>query len=275
MVRILTARKMRIINKKLKSLSLTQNESNILSKSVRPKLREIRKLNADALLNRLEYNQIGRAIENKIKKIVLKNIRRIQSIIIYGSAIQSNYKNYNDIDALIITKNKILGSTGDKYDLIIKLSDIAKSMGLNMDIQIMDKGSFIRNYPNSPSLIYQLEDHKIIYGKIKIPKKAELSKLDLRMKLDWSDIDDEKSKSNELYQSLRNVLLVRLLLKKIVNNELLNKSVNEKLGERIIVNLKNNAASKIERKIVLEYIRSLVERTDKEIMEAKWEKIVL
>ena len=275
MVRILTAREMRIINKKVKGLSLTQNESNILSKSVRPKLREIKKLNADALLNRLEYNQIGRAIENKIKKIVLKNIRRIQSIIIYGSAIQSNYKNYNDIDALIITKNKILGSTGDKYDLIIKLSDIAKSMGLNMDIQVMDKASFIRNYPNSPSLIYQLKDHKIIYGKIKIPKKAELSKLDLRMKLDWSDIDDEESKSNEIYQSLRNVLLVRLLLKKIVNNELLNKNVNEKLGERIIANLKNNAASKIERKIVLEYIRSLVERTDKEIMEAKWEKIVL
>ena len=62
MVRILTAREMRIINKKVKGLSLTQNESNILSKSVRPKLREIKKLNADALLNRLEYNQIGRAI---------------------------------------------------------------------------------------------------------------------------------------------------------------------------------------------------------------------
>ena len=39
---ILTAREKEIIEKKIKGISLTQNESNILSKYVRPKLKEIR-----------------------------------------------------------------------------------------------------------------------------------------------------------------------------------------------------------------------------------------
>ena len=95
------------------------------------------------------------------------------------------------------------------------------------------------------------------------------------MKLDWSDIDDEDSQSSELYQSLRNIILVRLLLNKIVNNEFLKEGVIKELGESVVAKLKNNTASKLERKLALHYIRELSEKTDKEIKESKWEKIVL
>src|SRR3989344_7557457 len=103
---ILTEREKEIINKKLRGLSLTQNESNILSKSVRNKLREICKINARALLDKLEYNQIAKSIEKKIKKLVLGNMKDVKAVLIYGSAIQTNYKYYNDIDIFIITNKK-------------------------------------------------------------------------------------------------------------------------------------------------------------------------
>lgn len=275
MVKIITAREQKIIDKKINGFSLTQNESNILSKSVRPKLREINQINASELLIKLEYNQLSKSIENKIKSLIVSNLNNVKSIILYGSAIQSNYTHYNDIDVLLVTKKKFWNNEGEKYEITSRLLNKAKSLDLNLDLQLIDEESFVNSYSNSPSLIYQLKDHKVIYGSVRIPKRAELSKLDLRMKLDWSDMDDEDSKSNELYQSLRNVLLIKLLLKKIVNNELLNKSVKEELGERIIARLKNNTASKLERRIVLEYIRDLVKETDKEILEAKWEKLAL
>ena len=65
----MTERENEIIAKKLSGVSLTQNEANILSKSIRPKLLEIGKINTGEILNRIEYNQKARAIENKIKRL--------------------------------------------------------------------------------------------------------------------------------------------------------------------------------------------------------------
>lgn len=272
---ILTSRENEIINKKLNGISLTQNESNILSKFIRPKLKEISKINAKTLINKLEYNQKAKSIENRIRNLILKNMRGIQALLLYGSAVQTNYTEYNDLDLLVITKRKLWSSSGDKYNLIIKLTALAEKIGLSLDIQIMDEASFYQGYPHSPSLIYQLKDSKIIYGKIKYPSKVKLSKLDLRMKLDWSDIDDENSPGNEIYQSLRNIILVRLLLNSIVDNESLREGVKKELGNQMIVKLKNDSASKTEKKQALQYIKELSERTDEEIKRAKWEKIVL
>ena len=101
--KILTARESEIIKRKLKGYSLTQNESNILSRFVRPKLREMSKINAGLLLNKLEYNQKAKSIEKKIKKTILDNMKDVQTLLLYGSAIQTNYKNYSDLDVLVIT----------------------------------------------------------------------------------------------------------------------------------------------------------------------------
>ena len=70
MAKVLTTREKEIINKKIKGLSLTQNESNILSRYIRPKLKEIKKINPGLLLDKLDYNQKARSIENKIKKMI-------------------------------------------------------------------------------------------------------------------------------------------------------------------------------------------------------------
>ncbi|MEK6896189.1 MAG: nucleotidyltransferase domain-containing protein [Nanoarchaeota archaeon] len=273
MVKIMTERENEIIAKKLSGVSLTQNEANILSKSIRPKLLEIGKINTGEILNRIEYNQKARAIENKIKKIVLDNVPNLDSIIICGSAVQSNYKEYNDIDVIVVTKKELPKSK--KRELIETIEKKGKKAALNLDMQLYSKDSILSQYSHSPSLIYQLKDFKAIHGTFNLLPKADLSKLDLRMKLDWSDIDDEDSAGREIYQSLRNVMLVRLLLRKIVDNKMLNESVRNELGERLMKQLKSNSASKLEKKRALMYIRNLSEKTDKEILESKWEKIVL
>lgn len=275
MIKILTRRENEIIGKKLHGQRLTQNESNILSKSVRPKLWAMREVNAEALLRRLEYNQRARSIENRIKKLVIGSVNSVCAIILYGSVVQTNYQGYNDIDVLIVTKRKKWASQGDKHRQIVAMANLAKSQRLNLDIQMVDKKSLSEQYPSNPSLIYQLKDCKIIYGTLKIPSKMALSKLDLRMKLDWSDIDDEESDGSEIYQSLRNILLVQLLVKKIVSNESLRESLDKSLGAHLIEKLRNNTASVSEKKLILQYIKELSDRTDKEIRGASWEKIVL
>ena len=58
MVKILTSREKEIINKKINGISLTQNESNILSKSIRPKLREVSEINDNIRFHRNLQNWI-------------------------------------------------------------------------------------------------------------------------------------------------------------------------------------------------------------------------
>ena len=97
---ILTNRELEVIKKKLQNQKLNQQDSNYLSRFVRPKLKEIESINAKELLERISYNQKAPSIENKIKQMILQNLKSIDSIIIYGSAVHSNYKSYKDIDIL-------------------------------------------------------------------------------------------------------------------------------------------------------------------------------
>jgi len=274
MVTILTTRENEIIDKKIKGISLTQNESNILSKTIRPKLNQIKKINAEVILNKLEYNQKGRSIESKIKNIILDNVEGVDSIIICGSAIQSNYKEYNDIDLIIATKKRLNDEKGEKRKLKMRLMDIAEKEGLVLDIQIYAKESILLQYPSSPSLIYQLKDSKVIYGKLKVPDKIELSSWNLRMKLDWSDVVDAYSDGDEIYHALRNIILVLLLMNKRVNNYELNQSLTNMFGHDLVFRLKGNKASKKERNIVLNYIRNMSYYLSDELRtDKKWEKI--
>src|SRR3989338_538948 len=272
---ILTNREIYVINKKLNNKRLNQQDSNYLSKYVRPKLREIASINAEALLKRLEYNQKSRSIERKIRKLILDNLKDIYAIVLYGSAIQTNYKNYNDIDVLVITKRKSWGKSREKYGIINLLKENAQKIGLNLDIQIIDKSSFYIQYPNNASLIYQLKDSRMIYGKIKLPKEIELSKIYLRMKLDWSDMVDENSEGEEIYHAIRNAVLVKLLLNRIVDNNLLYKELVKEIGNNLLARLKYNKASKIEKRIAINYLQDLAESTRKEIINSKWEKMKL
>ena len=95
------------------------------------------------------------------------------------------------------------------------------------------------------------------------------------MKLDWSDIEDIEPEGIDIYKALRNVILVRLILNKIVDNRKLKESLNDEIGKNLIEKLRNNQESKIERKIALNYLKELSEKTRKEIKGDLWEKIEL
>jgi len=232
-------------------------------------------INAQSLLQRIEYNRKSMPIEKKIKKIILNNVESVGAIILYGSVIQNNYNNYNDIDVLVITKNRVWDKLWQKYKKIEEVREIAKAMGLNLDLQIIDKNLFYYQCSSNPSLIYQLKDSRTIYGKVRNQSKVEISKMNLRMKLDWSYVDNRVKDSNEIYQAIRNTLLVRLLLNKIVDNGMLYQELINTLGINLLTRLKMNKASKLERKLALEYLSDLNKKTEKEVLEAKWEKIVL
>ena len=271
---ILTAREVEVINKKLNCKRITQLDSNILTRAIRPKLRQIMEIDAEYLLDRLSYNPKHRAIESKIKNLVLSGIKDTEAIILVGSAVQTSYKDYNDIDIIVITKRKTWAKKYEREDTILDLERKAEKIGLNLDIQIISKKAFLASYPNNPSLIYQLKDHKIIYGRITLPKRISLSRLDLLMKLDWSD-PSSNPMGKEIYQYIRNLWLVRLLMKKTIDNRKLSSKTISELGEDLILRLKNNMASRLEKKAALNYLMRLLKETEQELKEAKWERIEL
>ncbi len=275
---LLTATENKVLNKKLNHQKLNQVEANYLSRAIRPKLRkleELRKIDVHSLLQKIEYNQKGRAIELKIKKLIKKSIDKLDSIILYGSAVQTNYNSYNDVDALIIIKTKFWNKEKEKYALIKTIKEQAKDLGLILDIQLIERKTFYLKYPSSPDLIYQLKDCKIIYGNIQIPKKIILSKLDLQMKLDWSDIDEINPSGIEIYKAIRNAVLVRLLFNRIIDNQKLKEDLYDEAGKILIDKLKNSSASNIEKKIALIYLNELSKKIREDINGASWERIEL
>jgi len=272
---IMTQREMQAINKKLSGAKINQQDSNYLSKFVRPKLKEIDSINAKSLLNKLAYNQKAISIEKRIKKIILKKLKNVDSITLYGSAIQENYKNYNDVDVLVIVKRKFWKKLGEKYKTILKIKEQAKKYSINLDLEIYDKKTFQESYSSNISLIYQLKNRKTIYGKLKLANKLTINKLDLRMKVDYSILNDRNPDGQEIYKAIRNLILINLILKKIISNEKLNKSINEEIGKKLISKLKINEESLVQRKIALLYLKELLNLTLRKMKSEKWEKIVL
>src|SRR3989344_5876934 len=95
---IFTKGELKVIHRKMNNVKLNQTDSNYLSRFIRPKLREIESMDAKYMLDKIEYNQKIKSIENKIKKAILGSLKDVGAIILYGSVIQNNYKDYNDID---------------------------------------------------------------------------------------------------------------------------------------------------------------------------------
>ncbi|MBI2452228.1 hypothetical protein HYV50_04105 [Candidatus Pacearchaeota archaeon] len=271
--RILNNKALGIINKKLRNEKITQQDSNYLSRFIRPKLRDAISINAETLLKKLEYNPKTKPMEKKIKNIILEKISKVDLIIICGSAIQTSYKEYNDIDIIVATKSTSTKSWKEKRELIRSVEEIAKKQNLNLDIQIYSKDSILSQYSHNPSLIYQLKDSKIVYGKLKIPKKINLSSLDLKMKLDWSGGLDIYSEASAIYYAIRNAMLVLLLINRKIDNYQLRQNLINILGEDLFIRLKNNQASKIEKKLTINYLNLLIKYLEEELNKPKWEKI--
>lgn len=268
---ILTRRAQEVIAKRLRNEKLTQQDSNYLSRFVRPKLRAIASMDASTLLRKLEYHPKARAIERKVKKIVLNTVADVAAIILCGSAIQTNYNEYNDIDVIIATKNELHKEL--KKEVTEKIEEGGKKEGLTLDVQVYPKAAIVSQYPSNPSLIYQLKDSKCIYGKLKVPRKIALSPLDLKMKLDWSEGLSKRAKADEIYLALRNALLVLLLIRKKIDNEQLRENLKNILGQEVIERLKNNAASHNEKMLALNCLHALVNHLETELNKPPWEKL--
>ncbi len=271
-VNILTDREREVIRKKLENKRLNQLDSNILTRSVRPKLEAIKSIDANHLMQRLKYNQKSISIENKIRNLILKNLRGVRAIIVYGSYVINNYDNYNDIDVLILVKEPF-ENLGKKYENIDKLEKIAKKENLDLDIQILSQKYYNHRISRSPNLAYQMKDSKIIYGEAEKISNVEISKLDLYMKLDDSDIVSSSSEGEELYRALRNIIMVRLLSLGIISNSLLKYLCDLSLGVGMVNRLRSNKVSKEEKKLVFKIIRLMGSSLTKELKEAQWEKI--
>lgn len=271
--KIWTKKALSVIGKRLRNERLSQQDSNYLSRFVRPKLRDIALMDAQSLLRKLEYNPKTKAIEKKIREIILDNVKKVDSIIICGSAIQTNYKEYNDIDVIVAIKGVLAKSLREKRELIGRLEEMGKKEGINLDIQIYPKSSILSQYSRNPGLIYQLKDSKVIYGELSLPRKVSLSNLDLKMKLDWSEGIDSKSDGREIYYAIRNALLVLLLLDKKVDNYQLINNLNNSLGHDMIYKMKSNSLSKEEKALALSYLNLLIKYLETELNKPKWEKI--
>ncbi|MBI2003947.1 nucleotidyltransferase domain-containing protein [Candidatus Pacearchaeota archaeon] len=270
--KIFTKKELEVVNKKMKNKKLTQVDSNYLTRFIRPKLNEMASIDSKFLLDKMEYNQKIKSIEERIKKIILGSIKDVQAIVIYGSAIQTNYKDYKDIDILIVIKNKI--NLKEKYRKIIEIKKILSEYNIKADLEIYNKKTIEKSYSRSPSLIYQLKDKKIIYGGLNLNNKIELYNIDLKMKLDWSNLENNPE-GIEIYKALRNAMLVKLLINRIVDNKRLKESLSEEIGKNLLERLKNNQESNFDRKTALGYLNILLEQTEKEIGDELWEKIKL
>lgn len=269
--KVFTRNAINIINKKLNGRKLSQQDSNYLSRFVRPKLREIAGMDAKELLRKLDYNPRALSIEGKIRKIILDNLKDVEAIILCGSAIQTNYRDYNDIDVIVATK-KPIGGFKEKNKIIDEIRRAGLSKNINLDVQIYAKRSILEQYPHNPSLIYQLKDSKVIYGELKLPDKFDLSAMDLRMKLDWSDVVKNPD-GRDIYYALRNTILVSLLMNGKIDNALLKQNIESMLGSELISRLMNNAVSLDEKKMLLVYINSMLNYLRSQLKEKGWERI--
>ena len=95
------------------------------------------------------------------------------------------------------------------------------------------------------------------------------------MKLDWSDLVDENSEGEEIYHAIRNAVLIKLLLNKIVDNNILYKELVKEIGNNLLERLKYNKASIMEKKLAVDYLQNISSSTREEIMKSKWEKMKL
>lgn len=272
---IFTDKEIKVVEKKMLNRKLNQTDSNYLSRFIRPKLREIEETDAKMLMNRIEYSHKARWIEQKIRKAVLTKFKEVDTIVIFGSAIQMNYKEYKDIDVLVIVKKKSWRKLFEKHEKIRELRQELKNKNINSHLQLIDKKSFYKAYPYNISLVYQLKDRKIIYGKLRLPKKIEIFKKAIEIKLDYSILEDKNSEGIEIYKALRNLFLARLLMNKIIDNNALNKKLIFELGENIIKKLKSNKETRIEKLFALSYLQEMLNLTLKQLKSEKWEKIVL
>lgn len=175
-----------------------------------------------------------------IKLEIIKKIMEIinfkieyKNIIITGSFLKNGF-NFNDIDILIINKNK------EDTEQTKKIYESIKStIGIKAHIIVIDNKSFLKGLCTDP--LYQMmlsryvSKNRVIY---KIKNEINYKLLDLQLLKSKSLMDNwDILNSNEKYYLTRNMLAVSLFLK--------HKKINDKRLEREVKHIFNTSSKKI------------------------------
>lgn len=132
--RIFGQRELKIIEKQLLGVNLTQSEKNRLSRDIRKKFDFIR--NAEKFENEFELKKgaiISKLINETIKEILDDKLKKdIKEIWLFGSAVENKLTNNSDIDICVLFK-KI-----NKRDAFKFRARIAGRVSDKIDIQVFD-----------------------------------------------------------------------------------------------------------------------------------------
>lgn len=262
---ILSRKEIEVIWKRLNNKHITQTESNYLSRSIRPKLRSAEFAVSNRILSLLDYRRKKYERKDDIlkKKIMwaLEDIHKnIKAVIIFGSYIRNYHSNYRDIDMMVVLDKKIWEKLSEKNKLEKKIESKLK---IKTDVNLVVYKELIKILPYSPVLQTELEDHKIICGKINLDKRLVVDKHYLKRKL--LDVEyiielGKKIKSRYVYNAIRNCLAIELFLNKIVDNKKIIKDIENNIGEITANALINNKANLVQRDIGLRYLKYLYKK---------------
>lgn len=101
--KIFGQRELKIIEKQLSGVNLTQSEKNRLSRDIRKKFEVINKLSRFEDEFKLKKGQNTKNLIEDAKEIILEDelSKRVQSIILYGSFIENQFTLKSDIDIAV------------------------------------------------------------------------------------------------------------------------------------------------------------------------------
>jgi predicted nucleotidyltransferase len=128
--KIFGKRELKIIEKQLFGINLTQSEKNRLSRDIRKKFEFIKEISKFSEDFELKKASIIKYLINDTKEIILNDIifNRINKIILYGSAVENKLNFKSDIDIAVdflkidlkeatSFRKRILGGVNSKIDI--------------------------------------------------------------------------------------------------------------------------------------------------------------
>lgn len=270
---ILSPKEIQTLIKRLKNKPITQTESNYLSRSIRPKLQaaeQAASLNLLPKINykRKKYQRSDIYLKKQILNAAPKNMRPdIEAIILYGSYLENNRTDYNDIDILIVLNKKTWKNLKEKSLLKEK---IEKNTNIPVDITLLTSKELKESLPYNPILQNQLQTHKLLHGKIKLSKITKINKPYLYKLSGEIEAIKELSDSmspRQLYYGIRTALAILFFLQKTLNNKKIIQEIKQNIGEKTFNGLKQDTLTKLQKQIVLLYLNHLYAQLERRIYE--------
>jgi len=151
--RLFGERELKIIEKKLEGVNLTQSEKNRLSRDIREKLKFIKDLSRFENEFDLKKGDVIKGLVNEVIEVIKEDVlfRNIKEIWLFGSTVENARTFRSDIDIAVHFKNKLTKKEAFKFRVRVagRISD-------KVDIQVFE---FL------PEKVQKsiLKNHKIIW----------------------------------------------------------------------------------------------------------------